>query len=227
MFCRIRVNGIFWKKNKSLIFIPHHTIVAGYYGFTLDVCVSVRPSVVRPSVRFSFPDDNLSKHQWIFTKLSICMCIDIVEIWFGILPMGKFRHFFTELSARDTIMAGYYSLTFLLALKCIKTLYIYIYIRDIYIYCSFCSLDFAQDQFAEGAGNSVTMTNLQSTIPCEVFKEDTTHNQVVCYTKRYVFVFTPRKLGDRPEQMVWPKIRRRKRRRLIRVYTVCHSSSSF
>ena len=31
---------------------------------------------------FSFPDDNLSKHQWIFIKLG--MCIDIVEIWFGI-----------------------------------------------------------------------------------------------------------------------------------------------
>ena len=31
---------------------------------------------------FPFPNDNLSKHQWIFTKLG--MCIDIVEIWFGI-----------------------------------------------------------------------------------------------------------------------------------------------
>ena len=31
---------------------------------------------------FSFPDDNLSKHQWSFTKLG--MCIDIVEICFGI-----------------------------------------------------------------------------------------------------------------------------------------------
>ena len=31
---------------------------------------------------FSFPDDYLSKHQWIFTKLG--MCIDIVKIWFGI-----------------------------------------------------------------------------------------------------------------------------------------------
>ena len=30
----------------------------------------------------SSPDDNLSKCQWIFTKLSVC--IDIVEIWFGI-----------------------------------------------------------------------------------------------------------------------------------------------
>ena len=31
---------------------------------------------------FSFPIENLSKYQWIFTKLS--MCIDIVEIRFGI-----------------------------------------------------------------------------------------------------------------------------------------------
>ena len=31
---------------------------------------------------FSFSDDNLNKHQWVFTKLGIC--IDIVEIWFGI-----------------------------------------------------------------------------------------------------------------------------------------------
>ena len=43
---------------------------------------SVRQSAVCPSIRISFPDDNLSKHQWIFTKLG--MCIDIVEIWFGI-----------------------------------------------------------------------------------------------------------------------------------------------
>ena len=63
-------------------FIPRHTTVAGYYGFTLDNRVSVRPSVLCPSVRFSFPDDNLIKHQWIFTKLGIC--IDIVMIWFGI-----------------------------------------------------------------------------------------------------------------------------------------------
>ena len=70
----------------GLLFIPDHTIVAGYYGFTLDVCVSVHPSIsrtsVRPSIRFSFPDDNLSKLQWVFTKLG--MCIDIVDIWFGI-----------------------------------------------------------------------------------------------------------------------------------------------
>ena len=56
--------------------------MTGYYGFTLEVCMSVHQSYVLPSVCFSFPDDNLSKHQWIFTKLG--MCIDIMEIWFGI-----------------------------------------------------------------------------------------------------------------------------------------------
>ena len=37
---------------------------------------------IRPSVRISFLDDNLSKSQWIFTKLGVC--IDIVKIRFGI-----------------------------------------------------------------------------------------------------------------------------------------------
>ena len=36
----------------------------------------------RDTLIFSFPDDKLSKHQWIFTKLG--MCIDIMEICFGI-----------------------------------------------------------------------------------------------------------------------------------------------
>ena len=47
-----------------------------------SVCPSVSRTSIRLSIRFSFPDDNLSKHQWIFTKLG--MCIDIVEIWFEI-----------------------------------------------------------------------------------------------------------------------------------------------
>ena len=50
------------------------------------VCVSVGPSVVylyvRSSVCVSFQDDNLSKRQWILTKLG--MYIDIVTIWFEI-----------------------------------------------------------------------------------------------------------------------------------------------
>ena len=69
----------------NLFIIPHRTIVAGYCGFMLIVRVSLHPSIclsyVRPSV-LSFPDNDLSKCQWIFTKLG--MCIDIVEIWFGI-----------------------------------------------------------------------------------------------------------------------------------------------
>ena len=55
----------------SNIFIPA-TLVAGYNDFTLVIRVFI----------FSFPDDNLSKYQWIFSKLG--MCIDIREIWFEI-----------------------------------------------------------------------------------------------------------------------------------------------
>ena len=48
----------------------------------MSVCLSVSPFVSRPSVCPIFLDDNLSKRQWIFTKLG--MCIDIVENWIGI-----------------------------------------------------------------------------------------------------------------------------------------------
>ena len=47
-----------------------------------SLCLTVDPSFIHQSVGISFPDDNLSKHQWILTKLSIC--IDIMEIRFGI-----------------------------------------------------------------------------------------------------------------------------------------------
>ena len=67
---------------------------------------------VHPSIHFSFQDDNLSKHQWIFTKLG--MCIDIVEIWSG---LGKFCQMFTELSACIKTMVGYYSLTFFICIN--------------------------------------------------------------------------------------------------------------
>ena len=62
-------------------------IVVGYYGITLAVHVSVCPlPVCRMSVHppvFLFLDNNLSKCQWIFTNLGVC--IDTVEIWFGIV----------------------------------------------------------------------------------------------------------------------------------------------
>ena len=37
----------------------------------------------RDTSEFSLPDYHLSKYQWIFTKLGVC--IDIVEILFGIV----------------------------------------------------------------------------------------------------------------------------------------------
>ena len=46
-----------------------------------SLCPSICPTSVRISI-FLFPDDNLSRFQWIFYKLVVC--IDIVEIWFGI-----------------------------------------------------------------------------------------------------------------------------------------------
>ena len=64
----------------------------------MSVCLSVSLSVVRPSVRFSFPDDNLSKHQWIFTKLG--MCIGIVDIWFGIANGQISSNFYGVISPR-------------------------------------------------------------------------------------------------------------------------------
>ena len=51
---------------------------------------------------FLFLHNNMSKHQWIFTKLS--MCIDIKEaIGLGLL-MGKFCQFLTKLSACHTVV---------------------------------------------------------------------------------------------------------------------------
>ena len=62
---------------------------------------------------FSFLDDNLSKFQWIFTKFD--MCIDIVDIWFGIAHW-QILSIFEQLSARNIIKAGYYRFMFLFIL---------------------------------------------------------------------------------------------------------------
>ena len=55
---------------------------------------------VHPSVSHSFPDDNLSKHQWIYTKLG--MCIDIVDIWFEIANGQISSNFYGVTCARHT-----------------------------------------------------------------------------------------------------------------------------
>ena len=70
------------------VFVMIRLVVHGF------VILSVRrPSSVRPSV-FSFPDNNLCKYQWIFTKLGVY--IDIIEIWYGIAN-GQFLSIFDRL----------------------------------------------------------------------------------------------------------------------------------
>ena len=80
--------------------------MTGYYGFMFDIHVSVHPSIVpcvclsvnrlsvRQSIHIWFPDDILSKHQWIFSKLDMCIS------GLGLL-MGKFHQILIEFSARD------------------------------------------------------------------------------------------------------------------------------
>ena len=78
----------------SFIFIPRHTIVAEYYGFTLDTRVSIHPSV-----RFLFPDDNWVNINGFSQNLVYALMLWISGL--GLL-MGKFCQIFMDLSARDT-----------------------------------------------------------------------------------------------------------------------------
>ena len=55
---------------------------------------------VCPSIHISFLDDNLSKHQWIFTKFGICIDIILWRSGLGLL-MSKFCQILTKISARD------------------------------------------------------------------------------------------------------------------------------
>ena len=75
------------------IVIPRHTIVAGYYGFTLVVHVSVCPSVFRFRM---ITGVNING----FSPNLVCALI-LCRSGLGLL-MGKFRQIFTELSARYT-----------------------------------------------------------------------------------------------------------------------------
>ena len=61
---------------------------------------------------FSFLHNNLCKCQGILHKLGTC--IDIKERSGLVLLMGKFYECLTELSAGNTVVAGYYTLKFLL-----------------------------------------------------------------------------------------------------------------
>ena len=79
------------------LIIPSHTIVVGYYGFMLDIPVSVRLSVVHPFIHFRMIT-------WVningFPPNLICALI----LWrsgLGLL-MGKFRQIWKAFSALDT-----------------------------------------------------------------------------------------------------------------------------
>ena len=70
--------------------------MTGYYSITLVVSASVNQSVgTSMHPYFQFSENNLSKYQWIFTKL--VMCTDIVQSLFGIAN-GHFHQFLTNLS---------------------------------------------------------------------------------------------------------------------------------
>ena len=91
---RVITVGLVVEWNCSL-FIPHHTIVAGYYGITLAVRVSLCCTSVRPYFRAI---------TWVsvngFSPNSVDALI-LRRSGFGLL-MGLFRQFLTELSAPNT-----------------------------------------------------------------------------------------------------------------------------
>ena len=65
-------------------------------------CQPIRPAAIYLSLCtlvYSFSDDNLSKYQWNFTILGIC--IDIVEICFGVAN-GQIHQLLTDLSASNS-----------------------------------------------------------------------------------------------------------------------------
>ena len=68
-----------------------------------SLCLSVCLSFSHTSIRFSFPDDNLGKQQWIFTKCS--MCIDVVDIWFGIATGQISSNFYVVICPGHTIFS--------------------------------------------------------------------------------------------------------------------------
>ena len=88
-------------------------IVEIWFGIALGKFRQILTELsARDTPIFLFPDDHLSKCQGILTKLGTC--IDMKEIWF-VIANGYISPKFDRviLSARDTIMTGYSSLTFL------------------------------------------------------------------------------------------------------------------
>ena len=89
----------------SFIFIPHHTTVAGYYDFTLDVRVysSVRQLCVRPSV-FRF-----RVITWVNINGFLPNLVCALILWRSCLGLliGKCHQILTELFARDATIFSF------------------------------------------------------------------------------------------------------------------------
>ena len=107
-------------KQNINIFIPHHLIVGGIMisGWScLPICPSACPSVCCQSIHILFLDSNLSKYGQIFTKL--VMCIDNVEIWFGIAN-GQISSIFDWVTCQQHDNGGvlYFHVFILVKKKC-------------------------------------------------------------------------------------------------------------
>ena len=73
-------------------------IVEIWFGIVNGQISAVFDSYLPAISKFSFPDDNFSKYQCIFTKLGLC--IDTVKIWFGIADR-QILLIFDRVTARD------------------------------------------------------------------------------------------------------------------------------
>ena len=104
LFCLLKESGYMWRDFSAIYTLPHDSGWILWYQVGcpyVHPCVrlsQIHPSQVRPSI-FLFLADNLSKCQWIFTKLGVC--IDIVEIWFGIFNGQILSIFDSYLPATD------------------------------------------------------------------------------------------------------------------------------
>ena len=95
----------------SLNFVCALTLWTSALGLLMvEFLLFLKALFARNTSVFHFQDNNLSISQWIFTTFDVC--IDIVEICFGIAHQQNFCQFLTELTAHNTIMAGYYCSTF-------------------------------------------------------------------------------------------------------------------
>ena len=56
---------------------------------------------------FLFPDNYLSKYQWIFTKPNLVCALILWRSGVGLL-MSKFCQFLTEISSHHTVVVGYW-----------------------------------------------------------------------------------------------------------------------